>query len=276
MICPRCGAENQPIAKLCRMCATPLEAAAAPAVITPKGATANVREKSSVSPTPAPPLISPPQNVSSPGPGEILCSVCKAVNDASWAYCQQCGSPLRKQPAQPATSVPKPLVPPPPPPPPPPHAIQRGVPPAPPRPIPEPPKKAPENLLRCQSCNSMNAPGSSFCASCGAALPPEHLPPMRSATAIPRLRLIQEGGGEGEIYNLTADETIIGRNSGNILFPHDGYMSGRHAKIVRKGDKFILIDEGSRNGTFKRIDKETELKSGDIILIGKQLFRFEM
>ena len=53
-------------------------------------------------------------------------------------------------------------------------------------------------------------------------------------------------------------------------------MSGRHARIIHRGDRFVLVDENSRNGTFKRIDGEVELKAGDIILIGKQLFRFEL
>jgi pSer/pThr/pTyr-binding forkhead associated (FHA) protein len=52
-------------------------------------------------------------------------------------------------------------------------------------------------------------------------------------------------------------------------------MSGRHARIVRRGASFVLTDEGSRNGTFIRIKGEVELKPGDVILIGKQLFRFE-
>jgi pSer/pThr/pTyr-binding forkhead associated (FHA) protein len=90
------------------------------------------------------------------------------------------------------------------------------------------------------------------------------------------LRLIQEGGGDGEVYKVDTDEIVIGRNNGDIRFPHDGYMSGRHARIVRRGEKFVLVDENSRNGTFKRIDGEVELKTGDIILIGKQLFRFEV
>lgn len=102
------------------------------------------------------------------------------------------------------------------------------------------------------------------------------LPTVRANPIAARLRLIQEGGGEGEVHNLETEETIIGRNSGDIRFPHDGYMSGRHARLIRRGDRFVLVDENSRNGTFKRIDGEVELKAGDIILVGKQLFRFEM
>ena len=90
-----------------------------------------------------------------------------------------------------------------------------------------------------------------------------------------RLHLVMEGGQPGEVYELEGD-TVIGRNNGEITFPHDGFMSGRHARIERRGSSFILTDEGSRNGTFVKIQEEVELKPGDMILVGKQLFRFEV
>jgi len=100
---------------------------------------------------------------------------------------------------------------------------------------------------------------------------------MSSQQAPPqaRLHLVMEGGQPGEIYDL-ADVTTIGRSGGDIVFPHDGFMSGRHAKITQRGGSFVLSDEGSRNGTFIKIKGDIELKSGDMILVGKQLFRFEV
>jgi hypothetical protein len=325
MICPRCGAENQPTAKICRMCATPLEGSSQRAGM---GGGNSPQAKAGNSPA-----------LPSPGPGEILCSTCKAVNDATWAYCQQCGSQLHKAgaqqpapvaapmppgPSKPA-SVPAPIpVRPPLSPPPPTPAPAPAPTPAPapaPAPVPSQAKAAPPvmplattpgnlnkddiggiaGILTCSSCGRINTPGSSFCATCGAPLPadqpvsvgsPRPSPSVAAtaapgpaagaaaagaaAEAAPRLRLIQEGGGEGEVYKLETDETIIGRNSGDIRFPHDGYMSGRHARLIRRGERYVLIDENSRNGTFKRIDGEVELRAGDIILIGKQLFRFEV
>jgi pSer/pThr/pTyr-binding forkhead associated (FHA) protein len=89
-----------------------------------------------------------------------------------------------------------------------------------------------------------------------------------------RLCLVMEGGQQGDVYDLE-DETVIGRASGEITFPHDGFMSGRHARIARRGATFVLTDEGSRNGTFIKIKGDVELHPGDMILVGKQLFRFE-
>ena len=100
---------------------------------------------------------------------------------------------------------------------------------------------------------------------------------MASPMALPkaRLHLVMEGGQPGEVFDL-GDETIVGRTGGDITFPHDGFMSGRHARVERRGSSYVLTDEGSRNGTFIKIRGEVELKPGDMILIGKQLFRFDL
>jgi hypothetical protein len=130
----------------------------------------------------------------------------------------------------------------------------------------------------CTQCGQTNNAGAQFCASCGAqmtAAPPRTM--VMSSPSAPvrgRLCLVMEGGQQGDVYDLDA-EMLIGRASGEITFPHDGFMSGRHARIVRRGASFVLTDEGSRNGTFIKIKGEVELKPGDMILVGKQLFRFE-
>ena len=89
-----------------------------------------------------------------------------------------------------------------------------------------------------------------------------------------RLLLIVDGEATGDEYELKR-ETVIGRTIGDITFPHDDYMSGCHARIAKRGEKVMLIDEDSRNGSFIRIKKEVEIKPGDFVLLGKQLFRFE-
>jgi DNA-directed RNA polymerase subunit RPC12/RpoP len=132
------------------------------------------------------------------------------------------------------------------------------------------------NEIACPKCSHKSASGSMFCANCGAQVAVATTIVMSSMPAIAqgRLHLVMEGGQPGEVYDLK-DDTAIGRTLGDISFPHDGYMSSRHARIVRRGEDFVLLDEGSRNGTFVRIKDEIKLESGDMILIGKQLFRFE-
>ncbi|HEX8185157.1 MAG TPA: FHA domain-containing protein, partial [Blastocatellia bacterium] len=130
--------------------------------------------------------------------------------------------------------------------------------------------------VACQQCGSMNNPGSPYCGNCGSIITIAKTIVMSSPIAPVKgsLHLVMEGGQSGESYELN-DETVIGRASGDIVFPHDGFMSGRHAVIKRRGNSFVLLDEGSRNGTFIKIKDEIELKPGDMILVGKQLFRFD-
>jgi hypothetical protein len=149
---------------------------------------------------------------------------------------------------------------------------------------PEPPRAEPVQPMAsppasgavCPKCNYANNPGSSFCANCGQVLTVARTIVMASPLAAPRgrLHLVMEGGQQGEVYDLN-DETVVGRTNGDITFPHDGFMSGQHARIERRDNKYVLTDAGSRNGTFIKIKGEVELKPGDMILIGKQLFRFE-
>lgn len=99
--------------------------------------------------------------------------------------------------------------------------------------------------------------------------------PVASPPKSGKLLLIMEGGDVGETFQLRPTETGIGRVEGDIKFPHDGYMSSRHARILQRNGRFFLIDNNSRNGTFVKIHQEVELHAGDVVLIGKQLFRFE-
>ena len=71
----------------------------------------------------------------------------------------------------------------------------------------------------------------------------------------------------------------IGRLLNNQITPSDTQISGTHAEIIPTACGILLIDLGSRNGTFvngHRLipDLPYTLKSGDRILIGRIEFRF--
>jgi pSer/pThr/pTyr-binding forkhead associated (FHA) protein len=92
-----------------------------------------------------------------------------------------------------------------------------------------------------------------------------------------RLRLSQllEGGGLGEIFPLADGENLVGREAGEITFPSDRYVSGRHARIDVSGGQVTLTDVGSSNGTFAKISGPAELAPGDQLLVGTQLLRID-
>lgn len=59
----------------------------------------------------------------------------------------------------------------------------------------------------------------------------------------------------------------IGRNEGNGLILHSGYISGNHARLIWKDRKWTLEDLESRNGTYVNEQRctHTELQPGDAI-----------
>ncbi|HSB10208.1 MAG TPA: zinc ribbon domain-containing protein [Blastocatellia bacterium] len=198
-------------------------------------------------------------------PAKLVCPVCEATNEGDWVFCQQCGSKLKATPipvapvesdAAPtekqtfATTI---------------QASQLAA------------KPKPAAGITCPKCSEPLIAEAAFCHKCGQAISTARTIAMSSLKPAQkaRLLLIVDGEETGEVFEITGD-TVVGRVDGDITFPHDDYMSGRHARIAKRGERFVLIDEDSRNGSFMRIKKEADLKPGDFILLGKQLFKFEM
>lgn len=88
-----------------------------------------------------------------------------------------------------------------------------------------------------------------------------------------RLALVIGRDVTGNAFPVPESGVQLGRERGDIVFPEDGYVSGLHCRIRAEGGKVTLTDLGSSNGTFLRIQGEIELKNGDEILMGQQLFR---
>ncbi len=75
---------------------------------------------------------------------------------------------------------------------------------------------------------------------------------------------------------LDREETTIGRKPENTIHIDNLAVSGRHARVLKIGNKVILEDLGSTNGSFvndKQITKHI-LQHGDSILIGKHVLTF--
>jgi pSer/pThr/pTyr-binding forkhead associated (FHA) protein len=90
---------------------------------------------------------------------------------------------------------------------------------------------------------------------------------------VARLALIIGRDACGNAFPLPDTGIHLGRERGDILFPEDGYVSGLHCQISIQSGRLFLTDLGSSNGTFLRVYGETEIQSGDILLMGQQLFR---
>jgi pSer/pThr/pTyr-binding forkhead associated (FHA) protein len=94
-----------------------------------------------------------------------------------------------------------------------------------------------------------------------------------------KLVLIGVGGRLADIYYLRGAQTVFGRESGDILFPSDAFLSRRHARIrmeLRSGAMSVMLEDlGSANGTYLRLRGSAVLGAGDMFRVGDQLFRVQ-
>lgn len=88
-----------------------------------------------------------------------------------------------------------------------------------------------------------------------------------------RLCLIVGRDVTGNAFPVPESGVHLGRERGDILFPEDGYVSGLHCRIRAENGRVTLTDLGSSNGTFLRLTSEYEIRSGEEVLMGQQLFR---
>ena len=87
--------------------------------------------------------------------------------------------------------------------------------------------------------------------------------------------VVLAGVSAGEMFKLQVDKTVIGRGPRCAVRLNDEGVSREHCQLVREGDKpegekMILEDLGSTNGTFCngiRVDRR-ELADGDKIMVG--------
>lgn len=98
---------------------------------------------------------------------------------------------------------------------------------------------------------------------------------------LPRYARFSERTVEGvtrNVFYLHRDETIIGRESGDVVFTDDPFMSRRHVSIRLDGATatFTATDLGSSNGSYVAVRGETPLAHGDFLRVGQHLFRVDL
>ena len=129
----------------------------------------------------------------------------------------------------------------------------------------------------------------------------EHGTLLFGSPAAPRYARLSQRTVEGvtrDVYYVRKVETVLGRESGDVVFTEDPFLSRRHAAIRvlgrdgaplapavkglpippdgrTDGLSFALVDLGSSNGSFLRIRNEIDLSHGDHFRVGQQLFRID-
>jgi pSer/pThr/pTyr-binding forkhead associated (FHA) protein len=90
-----------------------------------------------------------------------------------------------------------------------------------------------------------------------------------------RLSLVIGRESTGNAYPIPPDGIHLGRERGDVIFPEDGYVSGLHCRVHYDGSGCVLTDVCSSNGTFLRVRGSRVVGSGDLLLMGQQLFRVQ-
>src|ERR1043165_5081270 len=83
-------------------------------------------------------------------------------------------------------------------------------------------------------------------------------------------KLIVKQGGSSRDFPLTKETISIGRTPENDIELKDSLISRKHTSIVKKGDRYVVYDLGSSNGTFvnhERVEMKP-LDNGDVIRVG--------
>ena len=90
---------------------------------------------------------------------------------------------------------------------------------------------------------------------------------------------VEAGFRAGRELILTKPETTIGRaESCDVGLFGDSAVDRLHARIIQKDDGYLLVDAGSKGGTFVNdvpVAGPTPLHSGDVIQVGKSVLSFQ-
>ncbi len=90
-----------------------------------------------------------------------------------------------------------------------------------------------------------------------------------------RLVVIEPKERRNTTYAIDGTLTIGREPDNTVVLAHDTYLSGHHASISRTEGGVMVVDLGSRNGTFlngMRLAEPRPVKTGDRIQIGYTVF----
>ncbi|MBV9291342.1 MAG: FHA domain-containing protein [Frankiales bacterium] len=101
---------------------------------------------------------------------------------------------------------------------------------------------------------------------------PAAKPASRKTRGAPRKLVVVEGSLAGQSFPLTQAGITIGRAEDSTVVLSDDYVSTRHARLLPRGEDWIVEDLGSTNGTYldrRRISAATPIPPGGRIQVGK-------
>jgi hypothetical protein len=281
LTCGVCGGPNQAGMNFCRHCGSPMQAGAPPRPATGPG-----YAPTPIAPPPGPPPSGPAAMPTPPGLGRDrqVCRRCGGHTALGFSFCQHCGTPLEGgQPVDEAVAAtlaaggaeaqglrgplggPVGVAP-------------VGVSPAGAAVTPAPPQVAPTPTpVPATAPAPLRTPVPAAGAS--RKTPPVGSPVVGRAArpgerAWGHLIAVRRDGSDGERFALSGEWVAVGRD-GDLAFD-DRYLAGAHARIEQtaSGPRVVPID--MMNGVFRRLRGPETLVTGSVVLLGRELLRFDL
>ena len=198
-------------------------------------------------------------------PGTIACPRCSAPTPIGFVYCQACG--LHIQAVAPTDPGGNPR----------PRTGSQPIPPAamPSNPGVRPGPSQPPPLSAIDPQAATMAPNP-HAATPQVRPPAPAQPPQPGGVQWGTAVLVNRDGTDGERYKLDAEYTVIGRAGADIAFDEDRFLARMHARLARGGDGVVSVSPtDTLNGVFRKTDAPVELTDGMIVLVGREVLRYE-
>lgn len=131
----------------------------------------------------------------------------------------------------------------------------------------------------CPYCGDRKHPVTGQCA---CSVQPTAAPSAPAAPPVPGVMpsrlVVLSGARAGAVFPLQGTVVTMGREPGrNVMLDFDPTVSRRHARLELQGNQWVLIDEGSSNGSFVNGVQVTlrPLHPGDVLRVGNTELRIE-
>ncbi|MFN0252843.1 MAG: FHA domain-containing protein [Kofleriaceae bacterium] len=88
--------------------------------------------------------------------------------------------------------------------------------------------------------------------------------------------LVNRDGSDGQRFPLAGEYCVVGRAGADIAFDDDRFLARQHARFERAGDGTVKIEALDKlNGVFRKADLPVELADGIVVLVGREVLRYE-